>query len=293
MNANQSVLDIIRLLLKRSKLIIGLSAVAAVIAAGISLIIPNEYESTARFKPYNLNAFDRSVLFNPEGSDRLVNIFGDKTDINRILPLANSPNLHQHLIHKFNLMEHYDIDATEELADFNVARELQGRYNIIKTEFDDIELNISDRNPQMAADLANEITRWIDSVNVSLVKIRNSKVMESAKKQFEKKKAELSQLNTKLQAIKDTAKAEYKLLYTRSEKEQEEYLGYKKLVEQYSAILENDFSTLYIIEKAAPAIKKSKPVRWLIVVISSLVVFFLITALVILSAKLNELKQKL
>ena len=41
-----------------------------------------------------------------------------------------------------------------------------------------------------------------------------------------------------------------------------------KEAETRLSILEQDFKTLYIIEKAAPIIKKAKPIRWLVVLIT-------------------------
>jgi len=38
-----------------------------------------------------------------------------------------------------------------------------------------------------------------------------------------------------------------------------------KEAESRLSILQQDFKTLYIIEKASPIIKKAKPVRWMII----------------------------
>ncbi|HNL06796.1 MAG TPA: hypothetical protein PKH93_04415, partial [Chitinophagales bacterium] len=42
----------------------------------------------------------------------------------------------------------------------------------------------------------------------------------------------------------------------------------------HQASLQNKVSTLYIVETATPAIRRTSPVRWLMVVSSTLVAFF-------------------
>src|SRR4029077_5737603 len=60
--------------------------------------------------------------------------------------------------------------------------------------------------------------------------------------------------------------------------------------EQYKASISTDVPTLFVLEKAFPAEKKSKPVRWLIVVGTTIVCFVLASLAVLLIERFRNIK---
>ena len=60
--------------------------------------------------------------------------------------------------------------------------------------------------------------------------------------------------------------------------------------EQYKASIDTDVPTLFILEKAFPAEKKSKPVRWLIVLGTALVSFVICALAILLIERFKSIK---
>jgi uncharacterized protein involved in exopolysaccharide biosynthesis len=61
--------------------------------------------------------------------------------------------------------------------------------------------------------------------------------------------------------------------------------------EQYKVSITSDVPTLFILEKAYPAEKKSKPVRWLLVIGTALIVFTLSALAVLLIERFKSFKE--
>lgn len=63
------------------------------------------------------------------------------------------------------------------------------------------------------------------------------------------------------------------------------------LSEQFSATISNEVPTVYLLEKAYPAERKSKPIRWLVVLSSVLIVFTVTVLTAVLVERYPKLKE--
>jgi len=63
--------------------------------------------------------------------------------------------------------------------------------------------------------------------------------------------------------------------------------------DQYKAILTNELTTMYVIEKAYPSEKKVKPIRWVVVLGSFLATLFLSIIVVAIIEKYKDIKTVL
>lgn len=96
---------------------------------------------------------------------------------NRAYLLVNSTEVYNHLIKKFNLIKHYQIDTTKEFYYEKALDKLSKSILIKKTPYNLIAVTVSDKYRYMAADMANEILAYLDKVNKSIaVKSLNRKL---------------------------------------------------------------------------------------------------------------------
>ena len=154
-----SLLDLLIVLAKHKKLILGLPFVTAVLAAGISLLMPDIYTATTKILPPQQSQSGASaVLAQLGGLASLAGAAGGFKNPNDVyVAMLNSRTVADNLIQRFDLMQRYETkypsDARKALA--GVARITAGLDGLIVVEVDD-------KNPQFAADVANA---FVDELN--------------------------------------------------------------------------------------------------------------------------------
>jgi len=97
-------------LFKWRKLLIIICVAAAIISAGISLLIKNKYVSTVVIFPTSTNAVSKALISSQYGVKEDIMAFGEDEDAEQMLQILNSNEIRQRIIQKFNLLEHYDIN---------------------------------------------------------------------------------------------------------------------------------------------------------------------------------------
>ncbi len=281
MASQKNIISLFTTLFRWRKFIIIVIVLAAAISTIIALRKPDYYKSTAIFYPSNIATYDRVILFSTESSDKVLNYFGTKEDVSRMLAIARSNDLIDDVIQKFDLAKSYGIDSSSNRWRFKVRKQFESNYKAIRTELGNIELSIWDQNPQTASEMVNYIMNETDRINTAMVVDRYKGISEKINVQLTEKGRALQKLTDSLAAFRDTSKVIYRLTRKTTYKYLKDYNNLQTLEDQYAFSANNDFSSIYVIEKAKPADKKSKPVRWLIVV-SSLLIALLFSIFAIL-----------
>ncbi|MGQ0523050.1 MAG: Wzz/FepE/Etk N-terminal domain-containing protein, partial [Betaproteobacteria bacterium] len=155
-----SLLDIAIVLAKHKKLILGLPLIAAVIAAGISLLLPNIYTGTARIlPPQQSQSSSAAALIGSLGG--LAGLAGGQLGIKNpadlYVGMLKSRTVADKLISRFELKSLYESktldDARRVLGDN--TRISAGKDGFITVEFDDTD-------PKRAAVVANSYVEELD-----------------------------------------------------------------------------------------------------------------------------------
>ena len=164
MNTPKKEIDIIDLLTALHAgrwLIIGGTLAICVLAGGLSFLLPKEYEATVQILPprEKKQSFGFSSLLSslPIPALRLGER-GTPSDIS--LAAIKSTTTRRRMVEKFGLMQRYEArtltDAIEVLADNTTAD---------MTEEGMLRVSVLDKDPQMAADMANYYIALLDSTN--------------------------------------------------------------------------------------------------------------------------------
>ncbi len=194
MDTNITLVEIVKLILKNKKKIIISTLVVTLITTIVALLMPNYYRATTVFYA----ASPDLAMPDPIGSNiEKKELYGDKTDINRILTVANSYVVFDSLIKKFNLYEHYKIDSTGKYAKFEINKKLGKLYTIKKNERDAIELSIEDKDKLVATNMSNFAREKINDEIEKLIK-------HSHKQQIEKYRQKSKSNSKKMQVLLDT-----------------------------------------------------------------------------------------
>jgi len=293
MGSNGNLLGVIRKILRWWKFIVIISGLAAALSIVVSLLLPDEYKSTAIFYPKNLNIYDSEYLFGTGAKDKIQSIFGGNQDLHRVISLSGSSELKDALINEFKLWDHYDIDTNSRYWHFKLMKKFDSRSKVLKSEHDNIELSIWDEDPRFAATLANRFSDKLEEAYEDVVKQRNQSNLEIARKRLGEIEHALTRLVDTLQGFRDTSSITYKVVRSKYNSVQKDYRHWSSLVNQYKAANEYEFNGFYYVERAMPSEKKDKPVRWLIVVSSIMAAFFLSILAVLIIEQIRFIKEEL
>ncbi len=219
------------------------------IIGSIPRFMPPRYESNAVFYIANPSASDRSAIFNSENG--YTNYFGGSDDIDRILSLLGSPMFADYMIKKFSLQKHYEAE------DLYYTRLGWGNnFTIRKNELAAIDVTISDTDAHLAKAMADATLQYADSTYKSWILDSRKRVLAAIEEEI-----------ASMPADADMGVVA-KLQLTRA---------------QFRATNSPLFSTLYITEYPQVALKKSSPIRWMIVlaVLVGSLFFFSLAAVVL------------
>lgn len=212
-------------------------------------IMPPYYKSKMIFHMSNPISTDRAALFN-EKENGGVWPFGGKEDINRFLTILTAAPTSTYIIDKYNLSKHYDIEKDEEnLYRYYTELEFNSNFDAIRNDFGAVEVTYMDTDKNLAAKLVRDIVQYSDSIYRNMLLVNKSNVIALLDEQIAAKKA----LGT----------------------DKEELEKFTSIRDQYIVASSATFKTIYIVEEPTPALKKTKPVRWLIVLASTIGAFLL------------------
>ena len=161
------ILDLFSALHAARGLIVGGTLLVCVLAGALSFLIPKEYEATAQLLPpkEQKQGFGFSDLLSalPIPTLRL----GEKgTPADIFIATLKSMHTRRSMVHTFALKDRYGVetmtDAVENLAEKTV---------IDKSEEGTIVISVLDRDPQIAAKMANHYTVILDSTNKAIGQI--------------------------------------------------------------------------------------------------------------------------
>jgi uncharacterized protein involved in exopolysaccharide biosynthesis len=159
-----NLLDLLQVLLKRKKMIFWTTFCAGLLSIIISLLLPKIYTATARILPPQESESGLSGLLSQVGGGLgglAGSLIGMQSSSDLYVGILESRTVADGLIEKFTLKELYDCEYMTD-----VYEELSDRTNIGVSRTDQIiSIDVEDRDPEQAADMANEYVQMLDQIN--------------------------------------------------------------------------------------------------------------------------------
>lgn len=155
--------------------------------AGISFLISPKYLSTAIVYPYNSQTRD-NLISNPQ--------FGFEFESEQLMQLLNSKSMRDRTVEKFKLYDYYDLDTNENSWNAELTERYVRDVAVIRSKYLSVVINVTMKNPKLAADIANFQIEEVD-------KFRESIFQENRTKDLEKSKEKMEQLQQELKIIAD------------------------------------------------------------------------------------------
>jgi uncharacterized protein involved in exopolysaccharide biosynthesis len=212
METKENLLGIVAVLYKKRFLIVGLTILTTLVAAGLSLLLPNYYEAETIFYAASPDLAKPS----PMGiSETKMDYYGESEDIDRLFSLARSSELRGKMIEHFSLYDHYKIDPDSKFADYNVQKKLKKAFTIEKTKYDALRIAIECTNPILSRDMTNYARDYVNAKAQELIKDSQEKLLKTSESNIKLKDNKINELNKDLDSLRN----KYSIYDTKSQGE--------------------------------------------------------------------------
>jgi len=228
-------------------------------------------------------------------------------------------------------MDHYGIDSTAKYKYTELFKEFESNIKYKRTEFQSVRVDVLDTDPIMAANIANDIAALVDSVKNRMQQERASQAMVIAQTEYFQMRDYIKELEDSLGSLRAMGVNDYESMSERFTEYYAKAIlegnqrAMTKLEEQLAIlsryggayvsirdILEHEKKQLshlrakyheakvdaeqtlphkFIVNTAVPAEKKSYPVRWLIVLVSTFSSFLFALLFIIALENFKNLKS--
>jgi uncharacterized protein involved in exopolysaccharide biosynthesis len=243
----------------------------------------------------------------------------------------NSNKIRDRIIQKFNLVQHYKIDSTSRYKNEFLYKEYERNITFRRTEYMAVQISVLDKDPQMAADIANKIADLLDSAKNQMQRQRAYSGYRIVEAEYNSLKEEVDKVADSLVAIGKLGvnDVEYQsqalntqMAIATSNNNRSAMAALQKRLDvlgQYGGIYmslknalefkthqltllqaklkeakvdaEEDLPQKFIVNNAYKAERKSYPVQWLIVVVSTFSAFFFSIIVIIIMEKISKYKS--
>jgi tyrosine-protein kinase Etk/Wzc len=154
----------------RRRFVVVATALVAIAAIVLSLLMPNEYRSTARvLPPEGGGSSPLAAMLSrglPSGAAALLG--GGRTEYSRYLALLSSRSMMESVVDEFGLVEVYGHENARHARERAIG-ELSERVSFdVDRAYRFLSVSVTDRNPERAADMANYLVGELNRRNAEL-----------------------------------------------------------------------------------------------------------------------------
>ncbi|HWY09870.1 MAG TPA: hypothetical protein VN026_01025 [Bacteroidia bacterium] len=329
---NNSSEQLLIKIIKWRKPIMVASIIAFIISTTIAFLLAPQYKSVATIFPTRSFSVSKLLIEQNTGNQEDYMQIGDDDDAEKLLQILNSDHLKKLVAEKFNLWQRWKIEKDMYAEHYlNLKWENHVRYK--RTDFNSIKVEVYDYTANGAAEIANSITDFVDDIKNEMTKDVAEKAFNVVKEEYENTIKNMNVIEDSLQILRQLGILDYKTdveAYTKSYAkalEKGNSSGIKQLEEKLTILkkyggaynqnsenlrkyrfkfpvikakydeaevnLKKSLPFKFVVDKAMPNEYKAKPVRWLIILLSTASAFALTIVLLVFGEKYKTLKSKL
>ena len=305
---NFNSVDLLIYIWKKRIILAIVGLVAGITAIVISLTITPMFSSSVIMFPASGASVARGLMAQNYTGPQSVYGFGEEEQAEQLLQVLHSEPIRTRIIEKYNLMEHYEIDPEGKYPLTELLKQFRANINFRLTEYQSVEISVMDKDPEISASIANDISGLVDTVFSGMKKKRAINALELVEGEYREAENKLVAMEDSLNRIslqlasniKTSGDASNNLLKAFSDYG----VSYVSMIQQMrnevglvinmryrynEAKLEAQQNLPYkfVVEKAIPPEKKAYPNKSLIVIVSTFasLLFALIVLIIIDNVK--------
>lgn len=300
---------------RKPLLFITVAAFVASIIFSSPFFITPKYKSTVIMFPTSSNSISKALLSNVAGEKQDILQFGEDEQTEQMLQILSSNKIRDKIIEKYNLMEHYEINPDAKYKNTKLYNVYEDNVIFRRTEYMAVKITVNDKDPVIAANMANDIAELLDSTKNTMQKERAMKAFKIVEAEYLKLKFEVQEMEDSLTKLREFGVHDYETqaeminqqlaielaqgnkagikalddklamlakyggpyvsLRDALEYEKKQLSEIKAKYEEAKIDANEVLPQKFIVNNAYVAEKKSYPIRWIIVLISTLSAFLL------------------
>jgi hypothetical protein len=188
--------------------LITITVAAFIVSVVVSLLITDRYRSGVILYPAVSTSLSRFIMGSATTSGDLTG-FGQEEDAERLLQVLKSDAIREKIFEKYSLMEHYGIKENNPYPLTTLNKKFDSNVRFRKTEFMAIEVEVLDKDPVLAADMANDIAGYIDSVMNDMLRERASQSLSIVREEYRRLGNEVAMIEDSLRKIRGLGVMDY------------------------------------------------------------------------------------
>ncbi len=191
--------------------IIAVCAIAGILTylfTGPSFIEP-KYKADVIFYPTTNANLSTTILTEPGNQGYGLLEFGSDEDGEQLLQILKSDEMRNKVIIRFELAAHYGFDTSKIVSMLGLRTMLSKNLEIKQTEFKAIQVTVFDKDPQMAADIANYIANYADLQKNAIQKVKAKEALSIIEKEYFKEQLFMDSINAQLMELRNLGIYDY------------------------------------------------------------------------------------
>jgi hypothetical protein len=327
---NFNSLNVLYFIYKWRKPLIIIAIATLIISSIVALTIQEKYKSTVILFPATTSSISKALLTENNYKNEDVLQFGAEEEAEQMLQILNSDEIRSRICEKYNLMRHYDIDPQDKYKRTKLYDEYMANINFKRTEYMSVKIEVLDRSPDTASLIANDIAALHDSSKTRMQRDRANQALAIVGKEYFAKLADIQRMDDSIKVIhslglydyesqSDRTVEQYSIALAKGDQRAIKSLEEKlEVIAKYGSIYVslrdnlllqrkqlNALKTKYeeakvdatqiipqkfVVSSAFPAEKKSYPIRWIIVVASTLSTLLIAIILILLIENIRQFR---
>jgi hypothetical protein len=171
------------------------------LSALVSLTIEDKYKSSVILFPAAQTSISRILLSISGGGEDGISSIGKEEQSEQLLQVLHSEYIRSQIVEKYDLMGHYEINPNEKFKYTKLYNQYKKNISFKRTEFMSIEISVMDKDPQVAADIANDIAALLDSTMNLILKERALKAFSIVEEEYLRLAGQIKVLEDSLVAL--------------------------------------------------------------------------------------------
>lgn len=210
-----------------------IAAFATYIFTGPKFITPL-YKANVIFYPTSNTNLSTTLLTEPGNQGYSVLEFGNDEDAEQLLQILSSDDMKNNVVLKYELAAHYGLDTSKNISMLSLRTMFNKNLEVKQTEYKAIEVVVFDKDPALAAEIANYIANYADAKKNDIQKIKAKEALNIITEEYTRQIKMMDSLNKTLSELRALGIYDY---FEQSSQLNEAYTLNKIRLDQEQALL--------------------------------------------------------
>ncbi len=323
--------DLTIFLWHRRRFILGMALLGLLGGIVTTLAIPPRFRSEVILFPAITNSVSKALLSEQSTGRDDILALGDEEDAEQLLQILNSDQVRDRTAARFDLLKVYKIDPDGKHKNSELRDAYENHVKFEYTKFGSVRVEVLDTDPQRAADMANFMSSQVDSVWNEMAHERALKGYRIVKDGVSALVVEIEQLGDSMEVLRSLGVQDYHTQAERyneylgaaivkgDQRAIDEFEKRFKVLAQYGgayvnlqdmqfnevkrlsalrmkleqakADLDSDLPHKFTVNKAFPADRKSWPIWWLVVSVSTISALIFALLMVVAQENMRKIRR--